>query len=184
MNIAVERYYHPIYWPYAYELFRDFSKEVNGSSRESLLTEYSEAGDPLVLTDLERWAITHSGAIKVVRDLDTNNLVGFICAEPHREENNALFIDSLYITPSLRYNGLTRALLASYPGYERAFFTLHSHRSEGSGNPMLQGLLGARKTGFSLENPDLETWTVDLDTRRAFASNDNMIPLRQAVGEK
>ncbi len=164
MDIAIERYIHAIYWAHTKPLFEAYNAEVNGP-------DYAQDG-----FKLNEWA-QDIGRIKVIRDLGSNRLIGFM-AYWETEEKGTIFAEALYIEPEMRYNGLTRALLASFPGAHKVSFILHKSRSEGTGNPMLTGLLRARKVSDHPHKAHLEYWEFLLDHEREFNSNANMNQLR------
>lgn len=173
-DIAIESYYHHLHFLQAWELFVDYNKEVNGLSEETCCQmEMLPGGEQI--TALERWWLGLPGKAKVVRDLNTGKLLGFIV---YIQNPTHLWVEALYITPEFRYNGACRAILASFPGAKKVRFILHKSRSRRDQNPMMFGLQHARRIGEG-PKPHLDIWEFEINT----SNNENMGVIRKVMGD-
>jgi hypothetical protein len=173
MDLAIVPYNHDTDFVRLYPLFRDYHLQVNGSAEEGLVTA-------LIGEKLEAWVEGLSCRIKVAYNLSTASTIGFIAYyTPDKDHNSAIYVEALYISPEVRYNGITRSFLASFPGVEHIRFALHKSRRESKEkDPMLSGLLNAVKVGEHPTNNRLEVWQYRIDHSRAFGTNKAMTPLK------
>lgn len=162
MDIAIEPYRHLTHFWGTAPLFQGYILEVN-----------DEIWPPIAI---DGWVRGLPGSIKIVRDLQANDILGFMCYR--FIDDTTLWAEALYIKPEMRYNGLTRALLASFPRVKLVRFILHKSRSEGATNPMMLGLANARYVGEG-PNPRLELWEFDLDHSKEFGASPAMEEIRK-----
>ena len=113
-------------------------------------------------------------------DTDSSAIHGFIVYKTaYNGLANTIWVEALYTVPQMRYNGITRALLSSFPGARACRFTLHKSRSEAASNPMMQGILNAKK--IEDVSPKFELWEVRLDSERVPGSNPAMDEIRRKI---
>ena len=164
MDITIEEYVHQVHWPFCWPLFKGYVEEVCGWDHlDALLSVSTEAGLPMVSTGLEQWIVGLPHAFKVVRKNQSNNFLGFAAyTYPYKDNNKHIWFECLYITPSMRYNRLTRALLSSFPGIDKVTFALHKSRRKSNPPPIITGLVNKRLVGDDPRNPHLEIWEFDI----------------------
>ena len=147
-----------------WQLFVDYNQEVCGRDFNHLVTVILNDNKFVAISRIEQWVLGLDFEIKIISSIESGLYLGFIVYSRNSQKEGHLWIEALYIVPEMRYNGLTRALLASFPGYKGALFALHKSRRN-EDNPMMQGMYDAAYLSPHPTNDLLEMWVVDWSVR-------------------
>ena len=160
IDLSIRPYEHRQDFPEMWKLFCDYNQEVCSRDYNHLVTAVFEDGSKYAISRVEQWVMGLDFQIKVIKSTISDTYLGFIIYGPYETNVDYLWIEGLYIVPEMRYNGVSRALFASFPTCKGAAFALHKSRSH-EGNPMMQGMRNAHLVSAHPTNDLLTIWHVD-----------------------
>jgi len=156
MDLEILQYNHAEHFPHFWGIYSAFWKEVNSQDMEKLSNVTMNDGKVLVSSKLEckiDSAMRAGKKIKII--LDRGSIIGFI--QYKLLDEGVLFGDALYVLPEIRFNGIAKLVMDSFPNVKKILFQIHRDCPP---SVMLGGFFTCKKLANS-EELDLELWEAE-----------------------